>query len=348
MGLNFGREGYTQEQALQFQRQLLERIEGLPGVQAATIARDRPVSFGLLRSVFLEGQEPAPGGRGVLVQTNDIGPRYFETLGIPVVSGRSFTTADRDSAPPVIIVSSAMARRFWAGLDPIGRRVRLGDETSPQATVVGAVGTARFRDLTTDLSGPRSEPDIFVPFAQVSDVDLALVVRTSTSQESLIAAVQREVTALDASLPLFRVARMSDLVARQTAAARFGSTVLASFSVVAMVLAAIGIYGVLAFVIGLSRREIAIRLALGATQARVVWLIVRQAMVLVGAGLAAGLVVAYYATNALSTQLFRVSATDPATFAVVSLVLAAVALAASYLPSRTAAGIDPQLALKSD
>ena len=163
-----------------------------------------------------------------------------------------------------------------------------------------------------------------------------------------MAAVQREIGALDAGLPLYQVTRMPDLVARQTATARFGSTVLASFSVVAMVLAAIGVYGVLAFVIGLSRREIAIRLALGATRARVIGLIVRQGMTLVGAGLLVGLVGAYYATGALATQLFGVTPTDPLTFAVVPIVLALIALAASYLPSRAAARIDPQQALKSD
>ena len=151
-------------------------------------------------------------------------------------------------------------------------------------------------------------------------------VRTSGDIATAMAAVQREVNAIDPGLPLYRVTRMSDLLARQTASARFGSTVLGSFSVVAMLLAAIGIYGVLAFVIGLSRREIAIRLALGATRGRVVRLIVRQGMTLVAFGIAIGLVVAYYATAVLSTQLFGVTATDPLTFAAVPLLLAAIAL----------------------
>jgi len=163
-----------------------------------------------------------------------------------------------------------------------------------------------------------------------------------------MAGVQREVNAIDPGLPLYRVTRMSDLLARQTASARFGSTVLGSFSAVAMLLAAIGIYGVLAFVISLSRGEIAIRLALGATRGRVVGLIVRQGMTLVAFGIAVGLVVAYFATAVLSTQLFGVTATDPLTFVAVPLVLATIALAASYLPSRAAARIDPQQALKSD
>jgi putative ABC transport system permease protein len=343
--LSLPRERYQRAARVRFVEQLLARIRELPQVETAAVGSDVPLggaSNGA--SMFIDGVTATT----VRYYRHRVTPDYFATLGIPVLSGRAFTTADRDSAPPVVVVSSAMARRFWPGLDAVGHRVRLGDETSPEATVVGVVGTARFNDLTTDLTRPTSEPDIYVPFAQVTAVDPWLAVRTSASQESLSSLLQREVSALDPGLPLFRVAPLSDIVARQTATARFGSTVLASFSVVAMVLAAIGIYGVLAFVIGLSRRDIAIRLALGATRGRVVALIVRQAMLLVGVGLVAGLVGAYYATGALSAQLFRVSPTDPTTFAIVPLVLAAVALAACYLPSRTAARIDPQLALKSD
>ena len=219
------------------------------------------------------------------------------------------------------------------------------------ATIVGVAGTARFRDLTTNLAAATSEPDIYLAFAQRSDPDLSLVVRTGArrdAQAAVVAAIQREVNAIDPGLPLYRVTSLTDLLGRQTATGRFGSTVLGAFSVMALVLAGIGIYGVLAFVIGLSRREIAIRMALGATRARVVALIVRQGMSLVGVGLATGLAATYFATEALSTQLFGVTETDPLTFAVVPVVLAAVALAASYLPSRSAARIDPQQALKSD
>jgi len=348
--LSLPRGRYPAAERARFASELLARLDALPQVASAAIGSDIPlgeVSNGA--SFFIDGLTPTPAR----YFRHRVTPGYFETLGIPILRGRSFTAADRDSTPLVVVISDAMARRFWPGADPIGRRVRLGDATGAEATIVGVVGTARFRDLTTDLSNRSSEPDIFVSFAQRTDPDLSLIVRTSASrasadQAALVAAIQREVSALDAGLPLYRVTPMSDYVARQTAASRFGSTVLGGFSVVALVLASIGIYGVLAFVIGLSRREIAIRMALGATRARVIALIVRQGMSLVGAGLALGLVGAFFATEALSTQLFGVSATDPATFIVVPAILALVALAASYLPSRTAARIDPQQALKSD
>ena len=329
----------------QFVDRLLSRLRALPQVQAAAVGSDLPLGRTANgASLFIDGITPDP----VRYFRHRVTPDYFATLGIPIVAGRSFTAADRDSTPRVVVVSTAMARRFWPGVDPIGRRVRFGDATGSEATVVGVVGTARFRNLTTDLTAATSEPDIFLPFAQLSDPDLSLVVRTSASVPTLISTIQREVSAIDPGLPLFDVEPMSDLVARQTATSRFGSTVLASFSVIALVLASIGVYGVLAFVIGLSRREIAIRLALGATQSRVLRLIVRQGMTLVAVGVALGLVGAYYATSALSTQLFGVTATDPLTFFVVPLVLAIVAFGATYLPSRAAARIDPQQALRLD
>ena len=336
---------YPGQARVRFVNELLARVQALPQVESAAIGSDMPLGGNTnAGSMFVDGVTPEP----VRSYRHRVTPDYFATLGIPVVSGRSFTAADRDSAQDVAIISAAAARRFWPGQDPVGRQVRFGDATGSRVTIVGVVGTARFRDLTTDLTASTSEPDIFYSFAQLPDVDLSLLVRTSGDESTVMAAIQREVNAIDPGLPLYQVSRMSDLVSRQTATARFGSSVLGSFSLVAMLLASIGIYGVLAFVIGLSRREIAIRLALGATRGRVVRLIVRQGMTLVAIGVAVGLMGAYYATGAISTQLFGVTTTDPLTFGVVPLVLAAIALAASYLPSRTAAHIDPQQALKSD
>ena len=341
--LTLPRGRYTGQARVQFVNDLVSRVRGLPQVESAAIGSDMPLGGNAnAGSMFVDGVTPEP----VRSYRHRVTPDYFATLGIPVVSGRAFTAADRDSAQDVTIISSAAARRFWPGQDPVGREFRFGDATGPKVTIVGVVGAARFRDLTTDLS--TSEPDVFYSFAQLPDADLALLVRTSGDEAAVMSAIQREVSAIDPQLPLYRVLRMTDLVDRQTATARFGSSVLGSFSLVAMLLASIGIYGVLAFVIGLSRREIAIRLALGATRGRVIRLIVRQGMTLVAIGVGVGLVGAYYATSALSTQLFGVTATDPLTFAVVPVLLATIALAASYLPSRTAARIDPQEALKSD
>jgi predicted permease len=341
--LSLPRGRYPAAARVQFVNALLARIQALPQVERAAIGADIPLGGNSnAGSIFVDGVTRDP----VRSYRHRVTPDYFSTLGIPLLGGRAFTSADRDSAQDVAIVSQATARRFWPGKDPIGQQIRFGDQTGPKVTVIGVVGNARYRDLTTDLAS--SEPDVFYSFAQLPDADLSLVVRTSGDETSVMAAIQREVNALDRGLPLYRVTRMTNLLDQQTATSRFGSMVLASFSAVALLLASIGIYGVLAFVIGLSRREIAIRLALGATSARVVGLIVRQGMVLVGIGVVVGLVGAYFGTAALSTLLFGVTATDPVTFAAVPLLLIAVALGAAYLPSRSAARIDPQLALKSD
>ena len=341
--LTLPRGRYAGQARVQLVNELLSRVQALPQVESAAIGSDMPFGGNMnAGSMFVDGVTPEP----VRSYRHRVTPDYFSTLGIPVVRGRVFTAADRDSAQDVAIISSATARRFWPGQDPVGRQFRFGDATGPAVTIVGVVGAARFRDLTTDLS--TSEPDVFYSFAQLPDPDLALVVRAGGDEAAVMAAIQREVSAIDPGLPLYQVLRMTDVLDRQTATARFGSSVLGSFSLVALLLASIGIYGVLAFVIGLSRREIAIRLALGATRGRVVRLIVRQGMTLVAIGVAIGLLGAYYATSVLSTQLFGVTATDPLTFTLVPVLLATIALAASYLPSRTAARIDPQQALKSD
>jgi predicted permease len=343
--LSLPRDRYAPPERIRFVNALVERVASLPGVQSVAIGSDVPFSGGTNAStIFVDGVTET----NVRHFRHRVTPDYFATFGIPLLRGRTFTAADRDSAPLVVVISEATARRFWPNQDAIGRRIRLTDATGPEATVIGIVGNARFRDLTTDLSAAASEPDVYYSFAQRSEVDLVLAVRTSASPTAVLAAVRRELSGVDAGLPLFNISPMTELLAQQTATGRFGSTVLASFSVVALMLASIGIYGVLAFVIGLSRREIAIRMALGATRGRVVGLIVRQGMSLVLAGTVLGVVGSIFAAGYLPPEIFGASAHYPETFTAVAVTLLVVAIAATYLPSRAAARIDPQLALKSD
>lgn len=324
---------------------LLDRLRAVPGVVSAAVGSDIPLGGDANASdLMIDGVTPEP----IRYYRHRVTADYFATLGIPLVRGRTFGPADRADAPLVVVISDAMARRYWPNDDAVGRRLRLGNETGREATVIGIVGTARFRDLTSNLAAPASEPDVFVAYAQMPDADVSVIVRTTDNPATLLPAMQRELSAIDAGLPLYQASTLAEIVARQTATARLGSTLLGVFGIVALVLAAIGISGVLAFVIGSSRREIAIRLALGATAGRVVALVVGQGMRLVGAGLAAGLAAAYLASGLLASQVYGVTTTDPATFGAVTLVLLAVALAASYLPARAAARIDPQQALKSD
>ena len=219
------------------------------------------------------------------------------------------------------------------------------DENTRWLNVIGVVKEVRLEDLA---GGMNNVGAYYFPWDQSPRRGGSFAIRTSTDSAAVLRAVRAEVGRIDPELPLYDVRTMEERTANSLMSRRAAMVLAMSFGVVALFLSAIGIYGVLAFVIGLSRREIAIRLALGATRGRVIRLIVRQGMTLVAFGIAIGLVVAYYATTVLSTQLFGVTATDPLTFAAVPLVLAATALAASYLPSRAAARIDPQQALKSD
>jgi predicted permease len=340
MDLNFGREGYTQEQALQFQGQLLERVQALPGVQAATIARDRPVSFGLLRSVFLEGQEPAPGGRGVLVQTNDIGPRYFETLGITLVRGRDFSEADGEKAPPVVIINEVMAKRFWPDQDAVGKRFKFfGDANYRQV-----VGIAREVKVTSLTERPR--PLVYLPMRQDYASQVTLHVRAGGDATKLVAALRGEIQALDPNLSILNVQTMTDRVDQSLQGERTQATLLGSAGVMALLLASVGLYGVMSYMVAQRTREIGIRMALGATRSNVMGLVLKQGATLVGAGIVIGLGAAFGLTRLVASSLFGVTAVDPLTFIGTSLLLALVSLAASYLPARRATKVDPIIALR--
>jgi predicted permease len=337
---------YTPEQRAAFAEQLAQRLDAMPSVAQAAVSSDLP-----LRGNTSAGRLLVDGGdaEGIRFYRHIVQPTFFTTLGVPIVAGRNFTGDDRRDAPAVVVVNQAMANRVWGGANAaIGRRVRLGGPQGPGATVVGVAGDARFRDLSTNLEAPGSEPDVYFPFGQRTDRDLDVAVRSRTSAILPVAAVREAVAAIDPLLSVYAARPLSEALHRQSATARFGSLVLGAFSVVAVLLAAIGIYGVVAFVVSLSRREIAIRIALGATGQSVSALIVRNGLALVAAGLVLGLLAAAAGTRFLSSQLFGVSPTDPLTFASVAALLALVAAVATYLPAHEAAGMEPQTVLKGD
>jgi ABC-type antimicrobial peptide transport system permease subunit len=251
----------------------------------------------------------------------------------------------------VAIVSEAMARRFWGGASSghaVGRRFRLGDATGPEVTVVGVAGAARFRNLTTDPAAPGSEPDVYFPITQRTDNVLEIVVRSRSGAVPSAEVIRSALAQVDASLPVYDVRPLVGVLRQQSATGRFGSIVLTAFSAAALLLAAVGIYGVVAFVVGLSRREIAIRMALGARAEGVRSLIVRNGLTLVATGVGLGLLGALALTRVLASQLVGVGATDPLTLGAVSLTVLVVALAASWLPARRAARVDPVVAMRAE
>ena len=340
MGFNLGREGYTQAQALQFHRLLLERVRAVPGVQEATIARDRPVSFGLLRSVFLEGQEPGPGGRGVLVQTNDIGLGFFETLGIPVIRGRDFAETDNEKAPQVVIINEVMARRFWPEQDALGKRFKFfGDPDYRQV-----VGIARDVKVTSLTERPR--PLVYLPVQQDYAPEVTLHVRAAGNATTIVSALRGEIQSLDPNLSVLNVETMSERVNQSLQGERTQANLYGTIGVLALLLVSVGLYGVMSYLVAQRTREIGIRMALGASRGNVLGLVLKQGATLVSIGVGIGLGLAFIFTRFLASSLFGVTAFDPLTFAATSLVLVLVSLAASFLPARRATKVDPIIALR--
>lgn len=338
-------ERYDPRARIAFADQLIDRLESVPSVASAAMSSDLPLDGTSSASILnLSGGDE----EGVRYYRHSVSPSYFATLGIPIIRGRSFTDTDVEGAPEVVVISDAMARRFWPDVDPIGKHFRMGGVDGPQVTIVGVAGSVRYRDLTTNLAAPGSEPDVFFVLAQHPSASMEISVRQKGSSQLSLATLQREVAALDPSLPIFNARQLTSDIRAQSATGRFGSLTLSVFSTVALILAAIGIYGVVAFVVSRSRREIAIRMALGARAGAVVTLILRGGFLLTLGGLALGIAGAFVTSRVLRDQLFEVSTTDPLTFAAVALLVLLVALSATYLPARRATRVPPQSALREE
>jgi putative ABC transport system permease protein len=340
MAFNLGREGYTEDQGRNFHRQVVERIRALPGVLNATVARDRPFGGGFQRSVFIEGQEAPPGGRGVLVQTNNISLGFFDTLGIRLLRGREFSENDSLQSPKVMIINEAMATRFWPDQNPIGKRLKLfGDPEFRE--VVGRVADTKYNSHTE----PR-RPFMYIPLLQEYAPQINLHVRTSVDSKGMIAALRSEVQQIDASLNVLNIQTLRERVQNSLGGERTQATLLGTGGLLALVLAAVGLYGVMSYSVAQRTREIGIRMALGAGRRNVMGLVLTQGVSLVSAGIVLGLGAAFGITRLLASLLFGVSTADPLTFIGTSVILLVVAMLASYIPARRATKVDPIIALR--
>lgn len=337
---------YSTKDRVAAAERLVESLAAVPGVEALAAGSDLPlrgeVSAGFL--VLADGSTP----EGVRFYRHRVLPGYFEALGVPLQRGRAFTRADRAGRPPVAIVSRAMAQRFWGESKAVGQRLSIEGPEGPWLEVVGVSADVRYRDLTTDLSGATSEPDVYLPFAQEPDDDLAVALRVRGRPDRVVPLARAAVAAVDPLLPIFQVETLQEVVERQASLQRLGALLLCGFGAVALALASIGLYGLVAFVVGLSRREIALRIALGGKTGTVVRLVVRQAMLLVAVGVAAGLATSAALSQALTRLLFGVASVDPLTFALMALLMLATALAASLLPAWRAARLEPQAVLRGE
>ena len=329
-----------------FVERLTAQLRQIPGVNTAAVATSLPFTGNSNASNLIP--EGANAEDGALRYFRfSVTPDFFSALGITVVRGRAFTDTDRAGAPLVALINASGAKRLWGTIDVVGRRFRMG-ATGPSVEIVGVAADARFRDLTTDLAAARVEPDVYFPYAQRPDRDIEIAVQSKGTAALSLADLQRAVAALDPGLPLYRVQRLNDALRQQTATPRFGSALLMIFSAGALMLAAVGLYSLIAYIVGLSRKEIGIRLALGADARRIVSLIVGKAMALVTVGLAIGVAGAIAAGRALENQLFQTPGIDPAILGTVALLLLIVSVIASIIPTRGAVRVDAQAALRSE
>src|SRR5713226_9651046 len=331
---------YDEGHGQQFFRAAIERAQASPGVQSATIADAPPLIPAFSRTIFPEGQDEASGYRGTLTQVNDIASTFFETLRIPLIAGREFTDSDRATTKPVAIANEAMAKHFWPNENAVGKRFHFfGDPTLRE--IVGVV-----RSTVVNNIGEEPQPVAYLPLTQNYSPAVIMQVRTSGRPEALISTVRAQVQSLDSNLALTNVQTIGELLSQGLWAPRMGAALLAVFGALALVLAVVGVYGVLSYSVNQQTREIGIRMAMGAQTGRVLALAVGQGMRLAIAGLALGVLTAFAATRVLSSLLFGVSAHDPLTFGAVSLVLALAAVLACYIPARRATKVDPIIALR--
>jgi putative ABC transport system permease protein len=335
-----------QQQHVQFFERALAKIRALPGVEAAAGTFRVPIT-GFATAIFSVQGKPVPTGQAPIADYRAITVGYFQALGIRLLRGREFTERDSADAPDAVIVNEELARRSWPGEDPIGKRLQVGTELTRWRQVVGVVGNARLSGLEAKV-----DPAIYVPFPQNSWPNALrnsfIVLRTTTDPQSLIPAIRRELRSVDPTFPITQIRTMDEIVGDSLSQRRFNTALLALFAFVAVALAAVGIYGVMSYTVSQRTREMGIRMALGAKQSDITKLVTSNGARLAALGIAIGVVAAAISSRLMSSLLFGITATDPMTFVFTALLLAAVTLLASYIPSRRAARTDPIAALRYD
>jgi putative ABC transport system permease protein len=326
---------------------VLERVGALPGVQSVGAVDRLPIAQPVYgTAVRVEGQfEDATRTLPDVPHMQQVTPDYFATMGIPVLRGRGFTDADREGQQPVAIVSESVARRFWPGEDATGRRIGYPWE-SPWLSIIGVVPDNRQDSLTDTLAGT-----IYVAWEQrtrVAGSEMWVVARATTDPGSLAEAIRRVVREADRSVPVSDVRTMDAVIADSLTRVRFTTLLVGAFALTALTLGALGIYGVMAYLVSQRTQEIGVRIALGAPPRQVVGLVLSRAVGLAAAGAAGGIIAAIAATRPLQSFLYGISATDPLTFALVPLLFLVVAAGASYAPARRATRVDPVRALRAN
>lgn len=331
---------YDEAQGRAFYDRLLERVRALPGVRSASLAEHLPLGLNIhVSSVEIEGR-PKPGkGEELTVDRSGVVPGYFETLGIPLLAGRDFAATDGPAAARVAIINQTAARQFWPGEDAVGKRLRLGE--GEWMTVVGVAKDGKYRTL-----GEEPRPFVYPNSLQQYSAFMTLVVATDGNEQVMLDQVRRQLDALDPNVPIFNISTMSKHLSIMLFPARLGAALLAAFGTLGLLLAGIGLYGVVAASVARRTREVGIRMSLGARRSDVLALVVREGMVLTGIGLAIGLGLALLGAQLLRGLLYGIGTHDPVTFVAVAVVLGGIAFLANLVPAGRATQVEPVVALK--
>jgi len=345
----------TTAKVANFSTQAIQRIEAIPGVEAAASAVVLPIEGGVDLPFAIAGKPPAKGDYNGDEQWRSVSPHYFQVFRIPLLRGRQFTETDTGNSSRVVIINEAMAKRYWKSEDPVGQVITIGKGLGPQfedppRQIVGIVGTVRENGLKNVDAGvmyiPQSQVPAGITTLANSVIPLSWAVRTAAGPMTLRIPVEQELRAVDGQIPISRERTMEQVVADTVSRQSFNMLLLSIFAGVALVLAAIGIYGLMSYAVQQRTQELGIRMALGANRSNVLRLIMAQGMKLAVSGVVLGLALAWGLTRLIASLLFGVKASDPSTFGLVAAILAAVALAAAYVPARRATTIDPLIALR--
>jgi len=348
MSFDLGLQGYDDERGQQFYRQLMDRVRSLPGVEAAAVSSYIPLSLNYnSRNVFVEGKPAERGDNAPLAMNASAGPDYFKTMRTPILQGREFTDQDQEKSERVAIVNETFVRRLMPELqnsaEAVGKRFSFHGPDGPFRRIVGVAQAGKYFNIAEE---PR--PFVWTPMTQDYQSNGILLVRTKGNPEPLFGSVRAQVQSLDGNLPLYDVKTLTEHMRFALFPAKVAATVLGVFGLVALLLSAIGVYGITSYAVAQRTHEIGIRLALGAQLGDVLRLVLRHGLKLTIIGAAIGLFGAYLATRAITSVLYGVSATDPLTFGVVSFLLIGVALIACYVPARRATKVEPLVALRNE
>ncbi|MEK6410278.1 MAG: ABC transporter permease [Acidobacteriota bacterium] len=342
MSFDLALQGYDGPRSKEFKRNLIERVRALPGVQNAGISNFVPLTMNMsYNGIFVEGAPPERGANIPQAMTSSASPGFIPALGAELLEGRDFTEQDGDTKPRAAIVNESFARRFWPGQSAVGKRFSYEGAAGPWIEVIGLMRDGKYFSLSEGAT-----PFVYANLRPENGSYLTLVVRTRSEPEGLIGALRSEFQELDGNLPVYGVKTMTEHMALPLFPARVAATLLGSFGLLALILAAIGIFGVMSYAVSQRTREIGIRMALGADAGRIFKLVVGHGLKLILLGLGLGLVSAFAGTRLMSSLLYGVSATDSVTFVLIALLLTGVALLACYLPARRATKVDPMIALR--